>query len=139
MIEILQPSNQTISLNNTNQTITLNSVLPGIVSGESFDWELVTESRSLETNKGFYVDALTLCILTLPLEAQKEDRICVYAKSGVFRITQSSTQQCAVLDTYTTLGTSGSIESMVNGDLIELTYLNNIWVCSKIIGNFIVS
>jgi hypothetical protein len=118
-------------------TEVLSGIAPIVISGSgNLPWEEIAGSQDLQTNKAYRLNSLTFALLSLPGTAVENDRIKVYSRYGLFRITQSQGQTIQVNYDFTTSGVTGSLESQETGAIVELTYLENIWVCTFIQGNF---
>jgi hypothetical protein len=103
-------------------------------SGSSEKWQIITGTTDLVAG-AYAVDALSLVTLKLPTVAVLSQHIKVYGLgNGGWRIAQSDGQRIRVGNKQTTLGVSGNILSVEQGDYLELVYLNG-WNCTEIIGN----
>lgn len=106
--------------------------------GQGIAWQNATGSLSLEVGTGYICTALSLQTLTLPISFNSGDQIYISGQgTGLFRIAQNAGQQIQFGNRVTSLGISGRIDSLAQGDSLNLLAISsNTWVVSSSNGNF---
>lgn len=106
--------------------------------GSSITWEAITGSIQMQVNRGYICNGLSLQTLILPSSAILGDQLHISAQgTGLYRIAQNAGQQIRFGSRTTSLGISGRIDSLVQGDSITLLYAgSNLWSVVFSSGNF---
>lgn len=113
-------------------TLTINSTATG------FAWNLVSTDQSLANKNGYICVGGTDLILTLPETSIAGDQLAIILDGSTsFTIAQGENQQIRMGNATTTLGVSGSISSLFQGDSLLLVCRtpNTLWTCYGSIGN----
>ena len=104
-----------------------------------FTWNNITgTSQSMTINNGYLANNASLVTLTLPTTASIGDVLKVTGVgAGGWRIAQNANQSIRYGDQLTTTGITGRIDSLAQGDSIELVCVttNNSWQVISAIGN----
>jgi hypothetical protein len=111
-------------------------VLPGAL----FAWHVITADQTLAVNNGYFVNGLGSLDLLLPPVASPGDTIIVWDIGGNgFTITQGAGQVVLLGSLSTTVGVTGSIVSVTQGNKLELinTIANTNFVGDPEVGTFL--
>ena len=117
-------------------TLTINSTAAG------FNWNAISASQTLANKNGYICVGGTNLSLLLPATSIVGDILAVSLDGSTsFSVTQAAGQQIRLGDVTTTLGVSGSISSLNQGDSIVLVckQANTLWTCYGVTGNLTVT
>ncbi len=116
-------------------TLTINSTAAG------FNWNAISASQTLANKNGYICVGGTNLSLLLPATSIVGDILAISLDGSTsFSVTQAAGQQIRLGDVTTTLGVSGSISSLNQGDSIVLVckQANTLWTCYGSMGNLTV-
>jgi hypothetical protein len=141
---------QSVSTANTTNTLSVGEFLiaansgtpaptptPDSAQGQTYQWVEIAGNSLMVAGTGYACTGLSLQTLTLPIAANVGDRLAIWgANISLFRIAQNAGQQIRMGDKKTSIGIAGRIDSLSQGDFLELFYLSNQWVALPSQGNF---
>lgn len=135
-INIVGAAGITTSGNAGTYTLTIHSTAAG------FLWNAISANQSLTAANGYICVGGGDLSLSLPATSSVGDQIAVLLDgSDSFTITQGAGQQIRMGILQTTLGSSGSINSLMQGDGILLVCKedNDLWTCYSSMGNLTIN
>lgn len=90
-------------------------------------WEVIsTDTHQLENNKGYIIDNVNLCTLTLPVASVQGDLILIVGKSANgWKVEQNASQQIFLGSVSTVVGAGSGIESANANDCAELVCITD--------------
>lgn len=90
-------------------------------------WEVIsTDTHQLENNKGYIIDNVNLCTLTLPVTSAEGDLILIVGKSAnLWKVEQNANQQIFLGSVSTVVGAGSGIRSAAANDCVELVCITD--------------
>jgi len=131
IVEIMSVAPWNIGLNYLISNLLTDASFAAFVSGlnpspDGVSWSEITANQSLLSNRGYFVNALTLITLTLPSAANGDTVIVVDRASG-FRINATGT---VIRNENNQTSIGGYIQSLQVGTTVRLQRTStNLWIC----------